>query len=570
MAVETKRVSAKMALAPAPPPRQRKEPTAPLALPEFDSDSDDDDPPDEIEVESNNNAGFQGDFKWDGVGEIQQLKRQNADLIASLKEHKAQIAELQLLLEAVEPVPGLDLDSLRDVLQGSEVVDHDVRNVKIVHQAKKLRQATVAYNKEKARAAAAVAKVTDLERAVEAARELQLKAERALQRLQLQKAESAKPPTPEKDSKKFDELKVKLEAQALELKRTQRALLREVGDDVPLSEILDSNESGKRGRSQQIIMLKAKIKKLERCAAESEGPRGVDRRAEDDLAAAKLERQRQLEKLVEELQGQKETHEKLARKYDAAKARLQVFEKEAAKNKVKIAAFLDKSQTDDQLIDRLQRELDDATSNKRVPGPRARTADSKSPENDELDALRTICKDQKRQLAHQAAMVESFQRDLQAAQSSDRKQSKASLSKDQFGNYQALAIEKERLVELVKSLQQQLQAAKTDLATPAGAHMPSKASAIPQLRSEASRTRLPSPRPVANELEKLKKTLDVKDEEIATWRHAYEAAIADKSSGSQHAHLIADLEQENSELKAECQRLQAMVRAARKREDTKG
>ncbi|KDO20799.1 hypothetical protein SPRG_13615 [Saprolegnia parasitica CBS 223.65] len=315
LVVETKRASAKMELGPAPPPRHK----APLALPEFDdSDSDDDghaleDIPPVIETSSSN----QSDFKWDGISDIQMLKHQNAELVAAIKSQKQQINELQLLLEAMEPVPGLDVDSFKDILQGSEIVDHDIRNVKIVHQAKKLRQATLAYNKEKTRVAAASAKMAELERAVEAAQTLQSKAERALQRLQqLPRPEAAKKvPSPEKEiaaSKKLEELKLKCEAQAVELKRTQRALQREVGDDVALSDILDASDSGKRGRAQQIVMLKAKIKKLERAnPSPLDAPRDVDRKAEDDLAATKLERQKQIDKLLDDSNALRESHEKL-------------------------------------------------------------------------------------------------------------------------------------------------------------------------------------------------------------------------------------------------------------------
>ncbi|OQR99547.1 hypothetical protein THRCLA_06467 [Thraustotheca clavata] len=586
MSIVVKRVSATMELGPTPPPRRHKEHHAPLALPEFDdsSDSENDAPAAQEQHENDENediqGSFQGEFKWDGVNEIQQLKQHNSELLASIKTQKQQIAELQLLLEAVEPLPGVDVEAFRDILQGSEVVDHDIRDVKIVHQAKKIRQVTLAYNKEKNRAAAVTTKMTELEKAVEVAQHAQLKAERALQKQLLN--EPKKISTDEKEisasmAKKFEELKAKVDSQTFELKKTQRALLREVGDDVSLSEIIESNESGKRGRAQQIVMLKAKIKKLERAAADSSNnqettkTKDVDQKAQEELLAAKQERQKQLDKLTAEFSNHKDMYEKLRKKYDATKARLQVFEKDASKNKLKINVLLDKSKNDDTLIDRLQRELEDVLANKKGPVTRARTADSKSPDAEELESLRSQCKDQKRQLSHQASMIESFQRDLEMAQHNDIKHVKAGLTKEQFANYQALAIEKERLVELVKSLQQQLQAKD---------NIP-KVSSIPVLRHDNSQKHLSSPRSSESvELTKLKRALEAKDEEIATWKHAYETALAEKvthsfgyhlksSKATQHPHLIADLEEENAALKSECQKLQAMVKAARKREEAK-
>ncbi|CAK4082564.1 unnamed protein product [Aphanomyces euteiches] len=338
----------------------------PFAVPECDDDDDSSDSDRELEDhavddDDGNQAAPPVDFKWDGVGEIQALKLQNSELVATIKDLKRQVAELEVLLEGVEPIPGLDINSLKDVLQGADIVDHDIRDVKIVHMAKKLRQTKVTLTKERNKAAGASSRIAELEQALHQAQEDLLRSQRQVHKLQL----GEKPSEPKIDLssvvpvKKFDELRVKFEAQTIELKKTQRALQREVGEDVPLAELLDG-ESGKRGRAQQIVMLKAKVKKLEKELQTRAVPdTGVDAKAEMELQSLKVDKQKQLDQVTSDLNAFKEATDKLSRKYDAQKARVQVLEKEATKNKTKITLLLEKSKNDDALIDALQNELED-------------------------------------------------------------------------------------------------------------------------------------------------------------------------------------------------------------------
>ncbi|RHY65205.1 hypothetical protein DYB30_001018 [Aphanomyces astaci] len=406
---------------------------APLAMPQWDDEddnsSDDDQPP----TRDNHGDASQDDdnqppppldpaaFNWDGVGDIQALQLKNSELMATIKDYKHHVTELQLLLEAVEPIPGLDVNTLRDVLQGAEVVDHDIRDVKIVHQAKKLRQAKIALTKEKSKGAGASGRIAELERQLHDAEERHLKSERLVHKLQL--GEKPEPKHTESANtvplKKFEDLRVKYEAMAIDLKKTQRALQREVGDDVPLAEILDGEGGGKRGRAQQIVMLKAKVKKLEKELQTRTAPdTGVDAKAEVELLALKADKQRQLDHVVADLDALKDANDKLSRKYDAQKARVHTLEKDAGKHKTKLAILLDKSHNDDSLIDALQHEMDDLRRQISTNASALAKADSGNiiDATNTVEALRTKCLEQKRQLAHQASTIESFRRDLQQAQ----------------------------------------------------------------------------------------------------------------------------------------------------------
>ncbi|ETV88952.1 hypothetical protein H257_00385 [Aphanomyces astaci] len=544
---------------------------APLAMPQWDDEddnsSDDDQPP----TRDNHGDASQDDdnqppppldpaaFNWDGVGDIQALQLKNSELVATIKDYKHHVTELQLLLEAVEPIPGLDVNTLRDVLQGAEVVDHDIRDVKIVHQAKKLRQAKIALTKEKSKGAGASGRIAELERQLHDAEERHLKSERLVHKLQL--GEKPEPKHTESANtvplKKFEDLRVKYEAMAIDLKKTQRALQREVGDDVPLAEILDGEGGGKRGRAQQIVMLKAKVKKLEKELQTRTAPdTGVDAKAEVELLALKADKQRQLDHVVADLDALKDANDKLSRKYDAQKARMHTLEKDAGKHKTKLAILLDKSHNDDSLIDALQHEMDDlrrqistnASALAKDQLHRARTADSGNiiDATNTVEALRTKCLEQKRQLAHQASTIESFRRDLQQAQKLESTKIGVNGMTD-TANHQALAIEKERLVELVKSLQHQLTDAKKADAAVAPPPKPEIRSRLPRLNGSDSA-----------DVDKLRRAIEAKDEEIGTWKDALEQAT--KASAAQtNSRLVADLEEENERLRDQVDELKKQV-----------
>lgn len=216
--------------------------------------------------------------------------------------------------------------------------------------------------------------------------------------------------------KKLEDLKTKHDKLQLDFKKLHRALQREVGDDVPLDEILegpaDGVNGGKRGRAQQIVMLKAKVKKLEAELAKGSlvsgnssepGPlsNNVDVRAQHELAGQQTQKQRLLDKLMLE---RDETQEKLAqatKKYDAVKSRIQTLEKDKHESKARFQLLVDKSKNDDALIDALQRQLE-TWKTKVQEVKRVRTAESvgssqKDDRTAELERLRGIVAEYKRQ-----------------------------------------------------------------------------------------------------------------------------------------------------------------------------
>jgi len=290
-----------------------------------------------------------------------------------LKEQKQETRKLGTLLEGLEPIPGLDPERLLDVMEGTEVVDRDYRDVKIVQLAKKVRNLNVSRNAEKGRADKWKKQLTEAETEIAKLREeldkMASPAARAaaLRTQQQQHQAGGESPASKggKDQQKaailqhqVDDLKRKLYSQDKELKKVQRALQKELGDGNISME--DALEDGWRGRAQQIVMLKAKIKRLEAGGASGVPRRrrdDVDTRAQEDLQDMEKQRQITMEQLTLDLQSTAEEAEKHKKRFDAAKARTRVLEQENTKLKDSVKVLVGKTDTDNQLIDALRDEL---------------------------------------------------------------------------------------------------------------------------------------------------------------------------------------------------------------------
>lgn len=226
--------------------------------------------------------------------------------------------------------------------------------------------------------------------------------------------------------KKLDELRTKHDKLQLDFKKLQRALQREVGDSVALDELLDGESAGggKRGRAQQIVMLKAKVQKLEAelltirsggsstdqpAGSATQSHHNVDARARQDLSGQQAQRQRLVDKLSLERDELQERLAHQAKKLEAVQSRTLTLEKEKQESRSKLQVLVDKSRNDDALIDALQKQLE--TWKGRVQeAKRARTAESVSgtdqfsgggpPRSEmaaELERLRSLVTEYKRQ-----------------------------------------------------------------------------------------------------------------------------------------------------------------------------
>eukprot|EP00698_Gefionella_okellyi_P007215 TRINITY_DN1753_c0_g1_i1.p1 TRINITY_DN1753_c0_g1~~TRINITY_DN1753_c0_g1_i1.p1 ORF type:complete len:513 (+),score=125.54 TRINITY_DN1753_c0_g1_i1:189-1541(+) len=176
----------------------------------------------------------------------------------------------------------------------------------------------------------------------------------------------------DKMSLKLNEYRQQFVQVKADLQKTQRALLREVGEDIPLAKILDEGTNW-RGRAQTIQILKSKLKEAQRNAPlltldgtprfgveerERSERIGFEEQARNELAVARRERAQEFEHINAELEVKTQELEKLKMKTERAVLRASSLEKQHNELRGKIQIMLEKSANDDLLVDALKAELE--------------------------------------------------------------------------------------------------------------------------------------------------------------------------------------------------------------------
>ena len=290
------------------------------------------------------------------------------DVPDELRQKRQQVKNYQVMLEALAPVPGVNPETIYAGINGAEV---DVRDAKIIQLAKKARNYTVALasEREKSRKLA-----LDFERlkidATALAKELKargpLDPDAARYPFQENQAPVKEAPVMKasqrerRAEKRSAELRHKLETERAETDKLRRALAREVGDK--LDDALANEGEGWKGRAQQIVMLKNKVRRLEREVSEAgvrKRPprRDVDAVAQRELEEARKEREREIQEVFEQKESLQREVFKVKETLQASQARVVAQTQEVQRNKDHIKSLLEKGDGDDELVDALRREV---------------------------------------------------------------------------------------------------------------------------------------------------------------------------------------------------------------------
>jgi len=252
------------------------------------------------------------------------------ELVLKLDAKNREIERLCVLLEAVSVVPGADPGKYIDIIdnKGDDTLV-DYRDTKIVTLAKKCRNLTVALNKERAASRNAKDKLITLQDEVERLkRELELVSSPAARAAARGEGKSGGDPDVRdlrrelnQANKQMEELRRKAQQSQDEARKLSRALAKELGEGVSIDQAVDE---GWRGRAQQIVMLKSKIKRLESgrisgAASQRSRHNDVDAKAEEELSSMSAERQQAVEALTEDHQRLTEECAQLNSKLDRQK-----------------------------------------------------------------------------------------------------------------------------------------------------------------------------------------------------------------------------------------------------------
>ena len=302
--------------------------------------------------------------------EIRVRDAANMELAEELEATKRQLQRTETRLAAVQAGASA---SAADMENGADELDP--RDKKIVDLAKRHRATTLSLNREKALR-------HKLQRDLDAAKEeLQAAVAKGDKSPRRQPARSPQHGDFEDQKRELlkklkqseersESLRRKSEAAAIENKKMRTVLVKEVGDGPELDGIIESLTSSSaasrqkptwKGRAQQIVLLKSKLKRASEKLAEISGkeirPKGVDGKAAESLRKLDKERKAAMERLLEEYNDLEGTFEETKRRYKASRARCTVLEQGNKKLKSQVKVVLKKTTTDDKFVDALKEEL---------------------------------------------------------------------------------------------------------------------------------------------------------------------------------------------------------------------
>ncbi len=345
-------------------------------------------------------------------------------LVKKVNDKNKEIERLCVMLESLEPVPGLDVDKYRRLIENanedsSGLLNVDYRDTKIVSLAKKVRTLTMNINKERSLSESRLAQMEELEHKI-ARLEKEMDSNNSninasssnvsTNKNMIIKSAFSVPDAPsdaqlveklKKDltlaNKTIEEYRRKNNSLTDENKQLNRTLVKELGDGVDIEEAIKASNttsatttnSGWRGRAQQIVMLKTKLKRLENQIKEAtanpsmsmaqssvtsnyqsstvsapsvkrehQSTFDVDIKAEEDIAGMSNERRQAVEALTEDHARLYESNQVLETKVTAQKARIKNLETDVLKYKNQMKIIIEKTETDDQLIQALRAELE--------------------------------------------------------------------------------------------------------------------------------------------------------------------------------------------------------------------
>ena len=391
-------------------------------------------------------------------------------LIRKLNKKDQEIEKLCALLDALAPIPGLDAEKFQKLLDGSDEDGADFRDAKIVSLAKKNRRITLELQKARMSAESRALQVQELSENLQKIESVaaanantssktrgrasghdgtdgdnsQGNDANSVEKLNAIRKELAMA------VKSVDDMRRKNEKLSEEVKTLTRTLANELGDGVSVEHAVDG---GWKGRGQQIIMLKSKVKRLEQSIAmgnttngnnddttspllNARVPKGgrpagtasnnVDSKAETELADMSNDRKQAIESIVGERDSLIKENQQMDVKLQGCKARIRNLESDLQTQKQQLKLVLNAKDGDDELIDALQLEIkrlqDAAVANARNPGNRAAAAkaaevvfagSSAAAANqdlltNEITRLKRLCKQQQEQINTQDEVIRAL------------------------------------------------------------------------------------------------------------------------------------------------------------------
>ncbi len=220
---------------------------------------------------------------------------------------------------------------------------------RVIEQAKQIRSMTVTMEREKDRANKAEKDVAELQKQIET---LQTKPERPTG-------------TPASGKRATDTLNRRLGVLTVEnnklkqdITKLTHALTREIGDGQWTVQKVMEEDSKWRGRAQQIALLRMKLKQAQQAQGDGSAPAapvdGADERNRAHLEDMKQGMRSRITELEAELEAERRASEATKRHNSSLVARAKIIERDHGGMREKLKLLVQKTQHDNELIERLQ------------------------------------------------------------------------------------------------------------------------------------------------------------------------------------------------------------------------
>ena len=399
-----------------------------------------------------------GDFSWDNFDQVKQLSEANASLLQQLDSKDKEIDKMKAMVAATAPIGGFDVEKLSGVIgQNGKYVDEETgfKDAKIVELAKKNRRLSVTMEKERSKVGKLAKEIERLQKELKSSKSKSKTANRMLpadtknnRNNNKDKASSKELAAAENEIKKLrrrtDAIRISRDKAKEDVRRVINVLRKEVGDSINVDAVLQGtmSEEGWRGRSQQIVMLRTKCKRLEKeikrlregdFGNERRGGKGmvkntssstslrssfdVDERATNQIKEMERNKLEAAETVARELGEMRKIAILQKEKLDGQKARLSNLTKDNKKMRGEIKVLLNKTGTDDKLIDALREEVAQSRAAVNEMSRRLESIKMHDGMNEaEWTLLKKNKKEQRQQLEQQTEMIATLRAQVEQMQ----------------------------------------------------------------------------------------------------------------------------------------------------------